>query len=195
VWLAPRIREFLELYPDIRVSILTDDDELDLGMREADCAIRMNPPRQADLVQRHLLRSTSTSSPAPTTSRSTARRRRRPISTRTSIIVYGEDPRPPFPAMNWLLRPGRSRGTPREPGAARQQRLRHPACGRRTASGSRPSRTTWRRRSSKIVQVLPELRRADLRGVLRLSGGDCGTRSASRCSRDFLVRKVAETQF
>src|SRR6201984_3675363 len=54
-WLTPRIREFLDLYPEIEVTIVVDDTELDLSMREADVAIRMTPPRQPDLVQRHLM--------------------------------------------------------------------------------------------------------------------------------------------
>src|SRR5258707_2757085 len=54
-WLTPRIREFLDLYPEIQVSLVVDDSELDLSMREADVAIRMSPPRQPDLVQRHLM--------------------------------------------------------------------------------------------------------------------------------------------
>ncbi len=54
-WLAPRLHEFLAMYPDISVSLLLDDAELDLAMREADVAIRMHPPKQPDLVQRHLM--------------------------------------------------------------------------------------------------------------------------------------------
>jgi DNA-binding transcriptional LysR family regulator len=53
-WLTPRLREFLDLYPDICMSLLIDDRQLDLAMREADVAIRMSPPRQPDLIQRHL---------------------------------------------------------------------------------------------------------------------------------------------
>jgi DNA-binding transcriptional LysR family regulator len=53
-WLTPRLNEFLELYPDIQLTLLIDDRELDLAMREADVAIRMMPPRQPDLIQRHL---------------------------------------------------------------------------------------------------------------------------------------------
>ncbi len=44
-WLTPRIGEFLENYPEIEVSLICDDRELDLGMREADVAIRMAMPR------------------------------------------------------------------------------------------------------------------------------------------------------
>src|SRR4030088_785 len=55
IWLTPRIHEFLDLYPEIQVSLVVDDSELDLSMREADVAIRMTPPRQPDLIQRHLV--------------------------------------------------------------------------------------------------------------------------------------------
>ena len=46
---------FLEAYPEVTVSLLLDDAELDLAMREADVAIRMHAPKQPDLVQRHLM--------------------------------------------------------------------------------------------------------------------------------------------
>ena len=43
-WLTPRIKEFVELYPDIEVSLQLTDGELDLTMREADVALRMGAP-------------------------------------------------------------------------------------------------------------------------------------------------------
>ena len=55
VWLTPRIKEFMDLYPEIGVTILLVYDDLDLAMREADVAIRLTPPRQPDLIQRHLM--------------------------------------------------------------------------------------------------------------------------------------------
>ena len=54
VWLTPRIKEFMELYPDIRVALLLEDRELDLSMREADVAIRLRRPSQPNLIQRKL---------------------------------------------------------------------------------------------------------------------------------------------
>src|SRR6185312_10517386 len=53
-WLTPRLGEFLDLYPDIRVTMITTDEELDLAMREADVAIRLRQPVQPDLIQRKL---------------------------------------------------------------------------------------------------------------------------------------------
>jgi DNA-binding transcriptional LysR family regulator len=53
-WLTPRLGEFLDAYPDIRVELLLIDEELDLAMRQADVAIRLRLPVQSDLVQRRL---------------------------------------------------------------------------------------------------------------------------------------------
>ena len=53
-WLLPRLGEFLDLYPDIQITLITTDEELDLAMREADVAIRLRQPTQPDLIQRTL---------------------------------------------------------------------------------------------------------------------------------------------
>ena len=54
MWLAPRIGEFLDFYPDVRVELILTNEELDLAMREADVAIRLRRPAQPDLIQRRL---------------------------------------------------------------------------------------------------------------------------------------------
>jgi DNA-binding transcriptional LysR family regulator len=53
-WLTPRLGEFVDLFPDIRIQLITTDEELDLAMREADVAIRLRQPTQPDLIQRKL---------------------------------------------------------------------------------------------------------------------------------------------
>ena len=54
MWLAPRVGEFLELYPEIKLQLLLSDDDLDLGMRQADAALRFREPSQPDLIRRRL---------------------------------------------------------------------------------------------------------------------------------------------
>ena len=54
-WLTPRMKGFLDTYPDVKVRLLLTDDDLDLGMREADIAIRLREPEQPDLIRRRLL--------------------------------------------------------------------------------------------------------------------------------------------
>lgn len=53
-WLTPRLDEFFDAYPDIRLEIILTDDELDLAMREADVALRLREPLQGDLIRRKL---------------------------------------------------------------------------------------------------------------------------------------------
>jgi DNA-binding transcriptional LysR family regulator len=115
IWLTPRIREFLDLYPEIQVSRGVDDSELDLSMREADVAIRMTPPRQPDLIQRHLV-SVQVHIYASTDyiQKHGAPQRAEELENHR-IIVYGEDARPPVPGVNWLLDVGTRAGQDRRP--------------------------------------------------------------------------------
>ncbi len=53
-WLTPRLGEFVDLYPEVRLQLLLSDDELDLSMREADVALRLKEPIQPDLIRRRL---------------------------------------------------------------------------------------------------------------------------------------------
>jgi len=53
-WLTDRTKEFLELYPEINLQLVFTNEELDLTMRQADCAVRLRQPQQPDLIQRRL---------------------------------------------------------------------------------------------------------------------------------------------
>jgi DNA-binding transcriptional LysR family regulator len=53
-WLTPRLGEFLDRFPEVRLQVILADEELDLSMREADIAIRLRQPVQGDLIQRRL---------------------------------------------------------------------------------------------------------------------------------------------
>jgi DNA-binding transcriptional LysR family regulator len=111
-WLTPRLKTFLTAHPDVSVTLLLDDTDLDLAMREADVAIRMHPPRQPDLVQRHLgeIRWQVWASPEylkahgmPETAEDLDQHK---------LIVFG-DRKPPVQDVNWLGEVGRRDGTPR----------------------------------------------------------------------------------
>jgi DNA-binding transcriptional LysR family regulator len=54
LWLTPRLGRFFEAYPDLSINLLMTENVLDLPMREADVAIRMREPQQADLIRRPL---------------------------------------------------------------------------------------------------------------------------------------------
>jgi len=54
VWVTQRVREFMELYPDIRVEMVLNDEQIDISMREADVAIWTREPEHAELIRRPL---------------------------------------------------------------------------------------------------------------------------------------------
>ena len=54
LWLTPRMARFAETYPDLSVDLMMTENVLDLPMREADVAIRMREPQQAELIRRPL---------------------------------------------------------------------------------------------------------------------------------------------
>jgi DNA-binding transcriptional LysR family regulator len=55
LWLAPRLPRLFERYPNLKLELMLEERILDLPMREADVAIRMKEPSQADLIRRRLM--------------------------------------------------------------------------------------------------------------------------------------------
>ena len=54
IWLAGQMKEYADLYPDIQVTLLCEDREPDLSLRQADAALRFQPvnaARHPDVVQ------------------------------------------------------------------------------------------------------------------------------------------------
>jgi DNA-binding transcriptional LysR family regulator len=192
-WLTPRAREFLQIYPEIQLSLLLDDTELDLGMREADIAIRMTSPRQPDLIQRHLM-----------TIRfhvyghvSYLKRKGVPKTVQEldnhDLIAYPTDMRAPISNINWLLDAGDPPQGTRNPimrvnnvyaiFKAVESGLGMAALPDYMVEGSRD-----------IVRVLPELNGPTVETYFVYAEE---LRHSKRIAvfRDFLVRKVAETAF
>jgi DNA-binding transcriptional LysR family regulator len=114
VWLTSRIKEFIALYPDVEVSLALADNELDLSMREADAAIRMQPPTQPDLIQRPLMQLNY----HLYASSGYIQEMGMPKSVQAlddhRLVVYGKDAHPPAADLNWVLDIGKE-GAPRHP--------------------------------------------------------------------------------
>lgn len=102
-WLTPRIKDFIELYPEIEISLLLTDEEVDLSMREADIAIRMAPPRQPDLIQRRLLTLMTHIYASPSYLQRNGVPKNVEDLEHHRLIVYGFDTPPPVASVNWLL--------------------------------------------------------------------------------------------
>jgi DNA-binding transcriptional LysR family regulator len=191
-WLTPRIREFLDLYPEIQVSLVIDDTELDLSMREADVAIRMSPPRQPDLIQRHLLSVPSHVYAAPEYIKKHGMPQKPEDLDEHRLIVYGEDARPPVQNVNWLLDAGARPGQERKPILSVNNSY---AMLRAVDSGLGIAGLPdfMANEVGSFVRVLPELTGPSVEAYF-VYPEELRTSKRISVFRDFLLRKVAETR-
>ena len=111
-WLAPRLQAFLEAYPEVSVSLILDDTELDLAMREADVAIRMHAPKQPDLVQRHLTTMQWHVCASASYLKKFGIPQRAEELDAHRLILFGNH-HPPVEDVNWLSEVARRPGNPR----------------------------------------------------------------------------------
>ena len=192
-WLAPRMREFMEVYPEIDLGLLLTDQEVDLSMREADVAIRLSPPRQGDLIQRHLLTVHINIYASPRY----IKKHGMPNSPKDlddhRLIVYGEDVRPPVPDVNWLLRLGNASGRLRRPALTVNNvyailRAVQSGAGLGALPGFIGDGV------NDLVQVLPEVEGPALDAYF-VYPDELRASKRIQVFRDFLLRKVAESSF
>jgi DNA-binding transcriptional LysR family regulator len=114
VWVTQRIREFMDLYPEIRVDLILDDEQIDIAMREADVAIWTREPDQPELIRRPLF----TAKVRAMASTQYIRRFGLPetlsdLETGHRIISYSGQPSQHLPAITWLETVGREGKEPR----------------------------------------------------------------------------------
>ncbi len=178
-WLTSRVHEFLELYPDVQLELILENEELDLATRQADCAIRFRQPQQSDLIQRRLftVHFHIYASPAY------VEQHGQPASIedldRHRILTFGENLPPYLADMNWLERAGRPPGQPRVPVFSVNNLM---ALRKVTESGAGiavlPDYIVEERHQ--LVQLDPARRSAVLRHVFLLSRGDAGLGALAR---------------
>ena len=132
-WLTEKVQEFQSMYPDVQVQLLLDNEELDVNMRQADCAIRLRQPQQPDLIQRRLFTVHMHAYAAP----SYLARHGEPKSIEDldnhRIITFGEPAPNYLRHVNWLEIAGR---TPDNPRVAHLQINNIPAVRRATLNGA-----------------------------------------------------------
>jgi DNA-binding transcriptional LysR family regulator len=111
VWLTPHLEQFMSEYPDINMQLILDDADLDLSAGEADVAIRLHEPEQAELIQRPLATFHSHIYASP----EYLDRRGTPITTDDldghDLITFGISNVPTIRGLNWLLTVGNPRKT------------------------------------------------------------------------------------
>lgn len=115
IWLTQRLREFRDHYPEIRIELHLNDDQVDIGMRAADVAIWTREPPQSDLIRRMLF----TSRVRAFASAQYAQRFGVPRTLEEldehDIVSYSGQPAQHLAAISWIETAGRSGRDPREP--------------------------------------------------------------------------------
>jgi len=107
-WLMPRLPKLLALHPGLTIELLLTEKVLDLAMRQADVAIRMRAPRQADVIGRKLWSMRM----GLYASRSYLDQRGTPETVKDladhDLIIYNETAPQPSYEIDWLFREGNS---------------------------------------------------------------------------------------
>ena len=190
VFLASRMKEFVNRYPDIDVTLVLADTELDLSMREADVAIRLTPPTQPDLIQRHLLTLRYHVYAAPEYLQENGLPKSPKDLDKHKIVVYGDDARPPAENLNWLLTAGR-----KEDADARQPILRVNsiygilrAVQSGLGVGALPEYIG--RELGNLVEILPELKSPELE-MFFVYPEELRQSARIGAFRDFILEKIA----
>jgi len=114
-WLAPRMAEFIRLYPEIDVDLMLEDRDIDLGQGKADVAIRMRAPVQSDLIQRRLFTVHYHIYCSPDYIEHNGLPRTVADLDQHAIIIYGEGVPATLRNLNWLATIGRANNMPRTP--------------------------------------------------------------------------------
>lgn len=113
-WLARALADFIGQYPEINITLLLSDEDLDLAKREADIAIRFEPPTQQGLVAKRLeaVRYRLCASPEYLAQYGEPQSDAELSSHRT--VAFTESAPGPIRGVNWVLEVGNT-GEPRMP--------------------------------------------------------------------------------
>lgn len=192
-WLTPRIKEFVELFPDVEVSLILSDGSLDLSMREADVAIRMAKPKQPDLVQRLLLTVQSHVYAAADYLSNKGTPETAEDLDQHAIILYGQDAPPPVASINWLMDAGADPENRRKP-ILRLNNLYGIYRAVHSGLGIAALPDYMVPETSSLIRILPELAGPSIEAYFVYPEE---LRQSKRVNvfRDFLLRKVAEGNF
>lgn len=195
VWLTQRLREFHDLYPEIRIELLLNDDQVDIGMRAADVAIWTREPGQTDLIRRNLF----TTKVRAFASTQYVRQFGAPKtleeldSHEHRIVSYSGQPAQHLSAITWIETAGRDGKGPREPAfrANSVVALRY-AIRSGIGIGMIPDYMTDER--ADLVPVLTEIDPPTL-PILFVYPEELKTSKKVQIFRDFLVAKARQWKY
>jgi DNA-binding transcriptional LysR family regulator len=190
-WLTPHMREFSELYPEIMITILVDDRELDLTMREADVAIRLFPAKHPDLIQKHLTSLNNSLYASNDYLRSAGVPVKAQELKNHRLVTFGEDIRLPFAEVNWILKAGSGAHEDRKP-AFKVNSLVGIMKAVESGIGIAGLPDYMVQGLPNITKVLPELK-GPVTDVYLIYSLELRNSKRIKVFKDFLIRKLAES--
>ena len=114
IWLTPRIKEFMDKYPEMEVEVIVTDKELDLSTREADVAIWMRQPTQLSYIQKKLIDINYHIYGSPKYLEENGYPNTLKDLDKHKFIVYGKGTPSPLSQTDWILKVGKKDSSKRK---------------------------------------------------------------------------------
>tara|TARA_Y100001960_G_scaffold312831_1_gene375025 strand:- start:734 stop:1621 length:888 start_codon:yes stop_codon:yes gene_type:complete len=109
-WLTPRINKFTNRYPEIDISILMSDEEVDLSKRMADIAVRVKKPTQSNLIFKKFVNFHNHIYASSEYLESNGIPRNTSDLDKHSLICFGSGLPSPISNIDWILKIGKEKG-------------------------------------------------------------------------------------
>lgn len=190
-WLARRLREFIDLYPDIRIDLKLDERELDLSIREADIALRSWRPTGPDLIFRKIISVTHHIYASPDYLRRFGMPQSLADLDNHRLITYGPKQAEGLD-LNWMQLAERKTGR-REP-ALQINNLYGMLLAVESGLGVASMPNYMIRSNNRIVRILPDVTGPE-EEIYLVYPEELKNAKRLTSFRDFILRKVAESRF
>lgn len=192
-WLIPHMRDFSEAYPEITISLLVDDREYDLTMREADVAIRLFPAKHPDLIQKKLTTLNNSLYASNDYLRHYGVPSKPAELKNHKLVTFGEDVRLPFAEVNWVLKAGAQPGEERK-AAFKVNSLVGIEQAVESGIGIAGLPDYMMQSVQKVTRVLPELKGPQI-DVYLIYSMELRNSKRIKVFKDFVLRKLTEDGF
>tara|TARA_R110000868_G_scaffold156292_2_gene382963 strand:+ start:7285 stop:8178 length:894 start_codon:yes stop_codon:yes gene_type:complete len=193
IWLAPRLAQFHDQFPQIRIRLMLNDFELDLAGLEAEVGIRPWPSTQNDLVQRKLL----SVHQHLYASHDYVERRGMPQSPAElddhPIIHYGPPQLAPIPGLDWAAKVGRAAGQEPRPAVIEVNTIYGVMKAIEAGMGIGALPDYVARENSRLQRILPDLDGPDFEVYFVYPSELRGSRRIV-AFRDFLIEQARRWQ-
>lgn len=115
MWLASRIHEFQEQYPEVRIHVVLTDESVNFSMREADIAVSFHPNYDSEIIKHHLMDYCIQAYSSQSYINEVGEPKTIEDIDKLRLISFGEESTLPALGANWLTTVGKSPGSVREP--------------------------------------------------------------------------------